>query len=109
MIKISRFGVIALCLVISFGLVIAPAACSKRAETVTDSPFRFLISDSADLETGDIQTVYEMEPPPSSVNEFGYYLSLRFFLASGETIRVVVTADVPVSLTGAGKSTPGGL
>ena len=104
-----RFGAIAASLLTLCALMLAPAACSSSTKTVAAAPYRLLISDSADLEIGDIQAVYEMEPPPGSVNEFGYYLSPRFFIASGETIRVIITADIPLSLTGAGKSTPGGL
>jgi hypothetical protein len=94
---------------ISFVLITACVACSHGVKTVSTSPFRFLISDRVDLDVGDAQAVNDMEPPPGSINEFGYYLSPRFFLASGETIQVVITADAPVALTGAGKSTPGGL
>lgn len=107
--QVFRYGKAAIFLVISLGLTVIPAGCSQGVTSMAAAPSRFLIADSVDLEIGDSQAVFDMEPPPGSVNEFGYYLSSRFFLAAGETIKVFITADEPVSLTGGGKSTPGGL
>ena len=85
---------------ISFVLIpaLAVAGC-KTSPTVTE-PDRILMFDNVTLEAGNLQDFYDTdELPPGSFNADGYYLSPRFYLFAGDTIKVVVTCDAPVKLS----------
>ena len=106
--SIPRRCMAAACLLAALMLLIpAPACKPKDVQTTTGG--RILISDNVELDEGDRQAVFNMEPPLGSLNEYGYYLSTRFFLASGDTIQVIITGDAPITLTGGVQSEAGGL
>jgi hypothetical protein len=82
---------------------LAPALAAtgcKGGEQNTKPTDRILLFDDVALEKGDLQGFYaDGEIPSGSFNEAGYYLSPRFYLFSGDTIRVSITSDSPVRLS----------
>lgn len=106
--SLSRWYTSAICLLAALILLIPAMACKSKDMQTTPTD-RILISDNVELDVGDSQTVFDMEPPPGSFNEYGYYLSTRFFLSSGDTIQVVMTADVPITLSGSSQNEAVGL
>ena len=92
----------------ALALLIPAAACTQNDVKTTPAD-RILIADKVNLDLGDDQAVFNMEPPRGPFNEYGYYLSPRFFLSTGDTIQVVLTADEPITLSGGGTIDPGSL
>jgi hypothetical protein len=75
------------------------AGC-KANTALAAVPDRILMLDNITLAPGNLQDFDDTEElPAGSFNEDGYYLSPRFYLFAGDTIKVIITTDAPVELT----------